>query len=341
MRSAARALAELPDADLGYGQPGGQVRLRTELSAYLGRVRGLLAPPERVLVVNGFAQASRLVADVQLGRGVAEIGVEDPGSTGLRDQLTRAGLTCLPVPVDDQGIRVDVLARSGLRAVVVTPAHQFPTGVVTSPDRRHALLRWARDVGGLIVEDDYDAEFRYDRTPIGALQGLGPDSVIYGGSVSKTLAPGLRLGWLVLPEHLVAAFTDAKYDLDLATSTLEQVTLADFLASGEMDRHIRRVAGTYRRRRDALMTAVGSHLPDWEVTGAAAGLHLLLRPPADLDEQALTATAQRCGLDARPLRYYAVSPPDRPGLVIGYAHRHPDTLAKSVADLGRLVRSPR
>nr|MBA2528446.1 PLP-dependent aminotransferase family protein [Euzebyales bacterium] len=337
-RAAARALAELPDADLGYGPPAGHARLRLELSAYLGRVRALLAPPERILVVNGFAQAGRLVADVLRERGVTAIGVEDPGSKGLRDQLTRAGLTCVPVPVDGQGVRVDVLERSTLRAVVVTPAHQFPTGVVTSPDRRHALLRWARDTDGLVLEDDYDAEFRYDRTPVGALQGLGPDVVIYGGSVSKTLAPGLRIGWLVVPDHLVAAFTDAKYAIDLATGTLEQVTLADFLASGEMDRHIRRMAAHYRTRRDRLVTAIATHLPDWEVTGTAAGLHLLLRPPSHFDEHDLAALAQRCGLDARPLRDYAFRERDRPGLVIGYGHRHPDALAKAVTELGRSLR---
>ncbi len=338
MRCAARALAALPDAELGYGHPAGHARLRAELSAYLGRVRALLAPPERIVVVNGFAQASRLLADVLLGRGVTGIGVEDPGSRGLRDQLTQAGLTCVPVPVDGEGIRVDVLERSALRAVVVTPAHQFPTGVVTSPDRRHALLRWARETGGVVLEDDYDAEFRYDRTPVGALQGLGPDVVIYGGSVSKTLAPGLRLGWLVLPEHLVAAFTEAKYGIDLATGVLEQVTLADFLASGEMDRHIRRMAAAYRTRRDRLVAAVAVHLPGWEVTGTAAGLHLLLRPPAGLDERALAALAQRCGLDARPLADYAITEPERPGLVIGYGHRHPDALADAVTELARLLR---
>jgi GntR family transcriptional regulator/MocR family aminotransferase len=338
LRSTERALAALPDADLGYGHPAGHARLRAELSAYLGRVRAVVAPPQRIVVVNGFAQAGRLLADVLLSRGVTEIGVEDPGSRGLREQLTQAGLICVPVPVDGEGLRVDVLERTALRAVVVTPAHQFPTGVVASPDRRHALLRWARSVGGVVLEDDYDAEFRYDRTAVGALQGLGPDVVVYGGTVSKTLAPGLRLGWLALPEQLVAAVTDAKYATDLATGVLEQVTLADFLACGEMDRHIRRMAVRYRARRDRLVAAIAAHLPHWEVTGTAAGLHLLVRPPADGDEAELGALAQRCGLDARRLREYAVTPPDRPGLVIGYGHRHPDALARAVTELARAVR---
>lgn len=332
-RSAARSLAELPDSDLGYPDPAGHPRLRQELSSYLGRVRALRAPPGQIVVVNGFAQAGRLVADTLLARDVRQIGVEDPGSAGLRDQLTRAGMTCVPLPIDDCGIRVDVLAASALRAVVVTPAHQFPTGVVTSPDRRHALLAWARETGGLVVEDDYDAELRYDRTPVGALQGLGPDVVVHGGSVSKTLAPGLRLGWLVVPDHMVTAFTEAKYATDLATGVLEQVTLADFLASGEMDRHLRRMAVRYRARRDRLVEEIAVRLPGWEVTGTAAGLHLLLRPPPQFDEAELAALAQRHGLDARPLRHYAVAEPDRPGLVIGYGHRHPEALAASVTAL--------
>jgi GntR family transcriptional regulator/MocR family aminotransferase len=334
-RSATRALAELADADLGYGDPAGHPRLRHELSAYLGRVRALIAAPERIVVVGGFAQASRLLADVLTARGIVEIGVEDPGSVGLREQLTQAGMTCVPVPVDGDGIRVEALARSSLRAVVVTPAHQFPTGVVLSPDRRHALLAWARDTSGLVIEDDYDAEFRYDRTPVGALQGLGPDVVAHGGSVSKTLAPGLRLGWLVLPLPLVTAITDAKYATDLATGVLEQVALADFLGCGEMDRHIRRMAIRYRARRDALVTAIAEHLPDWSVTGTSAGLHLVVHPPTGSGEVALAALAQRCGLDARPLGHYAAADLDRPGLVIGYGHRHPDALERGVAELAR------
>lgn len=337
MRSAARALAQLPDADLGYGDPAGHPRLRHELSAYLGRARALIAPPERIVVVNGFAQASRLVAEVLKGRGIREIGVEDPGSVGLRDQLAQAGMTCGPVPVDGDGVRVDLLARSPLRAVVVTPAHQFPTGVVLSPDRRHALLRWARDTGGLVVEDDYDAELRYDRSPVGALQGLGPDVVVHGGSVSKTLAPALRIGWLVLPERLVPAFTDAKYATDLATGVLDQVTLADFLACGEMDRHIRRMATRYRARRDRLVTAIAEHLTDWTVTGTSAGLHLVVRPPPGPTEAALAALAQRCGLDARPLSRYGLADPRRTGLVIGYGHQRPDALATAVLDLARAI----
>ena len=331
-RCSARALATLTDDELGYGDPAGLPRLREELAGYLGRVRAVLAPPERVVVVNGFAQATRLVADVLRAGGTTRIGLEDPGSIGVREQLTASGLTCVPVPVDGEGIRVDALAASNVRAVVVTPAHQFPTGAVTSPARRHALLEWARSCEGLVVEDDYDAEFRYDRSPVGALQGLGPDVVLYGGSISKTLAPGVRLGWLVVPEHLVATYRDAKYITDLARGVLDQATFAELLASGEMDRHIRRMAAEYRRRRDCLVAAIAASLPDWEVTGTAAGLHLVLYAP-DGDDEALAQQAQACGLDARPLSRYWLRASGRPGLVIGYGHQPPARLTTAIEDL--------
>lgn len=335
-RCATRALATLTDDNLGYGDPAGLPRLREELARYLGRVRAVLAPPERIVVVNGFAQASRLVADVLRASGTTRIGVEDPGSIGLRDQLTASGLSCVPVPVDEHGIRVDALAAARVGAVVVTPAHQFPTGAVTSPARRHALLHWARSRRCMILEDDYDAELRYDRSPVGALQGLGPDVVLYGGSVSKTLAPGVRLGWLVVPEDLVATYRDAKYAADLARGVIDQATFAELLASGGMDRHIRRMTIEYRRRRDDLVAAVTTSLPGWAITGTAAGLHLVLHPPTG-DDQHLATLAQACGLDARPLSHYSLKPPDRPGLVVGYGHQPTAPLVAAVRVLAQVL----
>jgi GntR family transcriptional regulator/MocR family aminotransferase len=339
-RCAARAFSRLTDADFGYGDPAGWPRLREELCRYLGRVRAVLAPPERIIVVNGFGQSTRLVADVLRQRDLDQIALEDPGSIGMREQFERASMRCVGVPVDGDGIRVNALEAEDVRAVVVTPAHQFPTGVVTSGERRHALVDWARRTGSVVVEDDYDAEFRYDRTPVGALQGLGPDVVVYGGSVSKTLAPGLRLGWLVAPEHLAETFTEAKYSADLARGVLDQATMAEFLASGEMDRHIRRMAVEYRRRRDRLVDAVAASFPDWKVSGTAAGLHLLLHPPEE-NAKALAAIAQECGLDARPLSRYSIGPCSQQGLVVGYGHQRPDTIAASVAQLHRRLTASR
>lgn len=337
LRSTQRALADLPHADLGYGDPAGYITLRAELSTYLGRVRALIAPPDRIVIVNGFGQATRLLAEVLADRGIQRIGLEDPGSTGLRGQLSSAGVTCVPVPVDSQGVRVDALAICGVRAIVVTPAHQFPTGVVMSAERRHALLTWARDTGGLVIEDDYDAEFRYDRTPVGALQGLGPDVVVYGGSLSKTLAPGLRIGWLVVPDHLVSDLVAAKYAADLGTGIVEQATLADFLARGELDRHIRAMSGRHRAARDRLLDELTRRLPDWSVTGTAAGLHVVIHPPDGSDEFAMALIAQRAGLDARPLGGYAVKRTGRPGLVVGYGHLRPGAAASAVTELARAL----
>jgi GntR family transcriptional regulator/MocR family aminotransferase len=339
-RCAARAFSQLTDADLGYGDPAGWPPLREELSRYLGRVRAVLAPPERIVVVNGFGQTTRLVADVLRHGEIDRIAVEDPGSIGIREQFERANVRCVGVPVDGDGICVDALEAGGARAVVVTPAHQFPTGVVASGERRHVLLDWARRTSSVVVEDDYDAEFRYDRTPVGALQGLGPDVVVYGGSVSKTLAPGLRLGWLGAPEHLAETFTEAKYSADLARGVLDQATMAEFLASGEMDRHIRRMAIEYRRRRDRLVDTVAAAFPDWEVSGTAAGLHLLLHPPTE-NAEALAAVAQECGLDARPLSRYSIRPSSLPGLVVGYGHQRPDTIAAAVVQLHRRLTASR
>jgi GntR family transcriptional regulator/MocR family aminotransferase len=330
-------MAGLPDADLGYGDPAGYPKLRAELSAYLGRVRALIAPPERIVIVSGFGQATRLLAEVLATRGIQEIGLEDPGSAGLREQLSRAGVTCVPVPVDAHGVRVDALAESGVRAIVVTPAHQFPTGVVMSAERRHALLTWARETGGRVIEDDYDAEYRYDRTPVGALQGLGPDVVVYGGSLSKTLAPGLRIGWLVVPDDLVSDLVVAKYSADLGTGIVEQATLADFLARGELDRHIRAMSARYRAARDRLIHELTRRLPDWGVTGTAAGLHVVIHPPVGSDEFALAGIAQQAGLDARPLGGYAVGGTSRPGLVVGYGHLRPGAAASAVAEMARAV----
>jgi GntR family transcriptional regulator/MocR family aminotransferase len=208
-----------------------------------------------------------------------------------------------------------------------------------SPDRRHRLLEWARAKGGLVIEDDYDAEYRYDRSPVGAIQGLGPDVVAYGGSVSKTLAPGLRIGWLVLPDLLVGALAQAKYATDLATGVWEQATLSEFITSGEMDRHIRRTGTRYQARRDRLVAELTARLPGWTIAGAGAGLHVLVYPSAGREERELVSLAQRSGLDARPLGDYAVAETDRPGLVIGYGHQHPSTLAGAVERLAAILQA--
>jgi GntR family transcriptional regulator/MocR family aminotransferase len=332
LRALETAMRSLPDAELGYGDSRGHPRLRQALAAYLGRTRAVVAPLDRIVVTGGFAQAARLIAEALSRHDVTAVGVEDPGSVGVVETLRIGGLATHPIPVDDHGIDVDVVAASGLRAVSVTPAHQFPTGAVLAPARRTALLEWAVTRDAVVIEDDYDAEYRYDRSPVGALQGLAPDRVVYGGSISKTLAPGLRLGWVVAPAWLAATLTEVKHAADIAEPVLDQVALAVFIETGALDRHIRRMAVRYAERRRALLAAVARHLPGWSVTGVAAGLHAVLTPERPMSRQALDAMAHAPGaIAAIPLAAYAQSARPRPGLVIGYGSLTADRIERGIA----------
>jgi GntR family transcriptional regulator/MocR family aminotransferase len=334
LRAMETAMRELPTADLGYGDPRGHPRLRRALAEYLGRTRAVVAPPDRVVVTGGFAQGSRLVAEALVRQGFPVIGVEEPGSRGLVETLRAGGLETLPVRVDEHALDVEALAATPARAVAVTPAHQFPTGAVLAPQRRTELLEWASVTAGVVFEDDYDAEYRYDRAPVGALQGLAPDRVVYGGSVSKTLAPALRLGWLVAPGWLIDALAEVKHWADIATPVLDQVALAVFLESGGLDRHIRRTAGHYATRRLRLLAAVEQHLPGWTVTGIAAGLHAVLVPAEPLPASAYEQMAGRCTeLDVVPLAAYASAPAGQEGLVVGYGTATPDAIERGVQAL--------
>jgi GntR family transcriptional regulator / MocR family aminotransferase len=338
LRCTRAVLADLPAAELGYGDPQGHPRLRAELARWLGRSRGVRASTEDVVVVAGVAQALALTAQVLVDRGHRDIAVEDPGSRGTRDELERWGLRTRPVPVDEDGMDVHALAATGAGAALLTPAHQFPTGVVLSPERRRALVGWGR----VVVEDDYDAEHRYDRAPVPALQALAPDRVVYAGSVSKTLAPGLRLGWIVAPASLRAALTEAKYLADLGNPVLDQLVFARFLASGEFERHGRRVRTRQRARRDAMRAALREHLPHARVLGVAAGLHLLVTLPpgsnATADDVALAAEADAAGVLVHPLSTHRVTP-GPPGLVLGYAAQAPDRIREGIARLGTVLDS--
>ena len=333
-----RAVLGAPTAALGYGDPAGAGELRAALAGYLGRVRGVEAAAAGVLVTAGFAQAVALLArglPSRLGRTVA---VEDPGSPGTREQLAGNGLEPVPVGVDEEGLRVDQLARGPARVVVVTPAHQSPTGVVLSPDRRAALLAWARAADGLVVEDDYDAEYRYDRDPVGALQGLAPELVCYAGSVSKTLAPALRIGWMVPPRSLWPALARAKAADDLGCPTLEQLALADLLGSGAYDRHLRRGRARYRRRRDALAAALDRHVPGLQVGGTAAGLHELVELGDGVDEEDLVRRAAvEAGVGLHGLTPWRSGGRGAPGLVLGYASLTEHQIAEGVRRVAPLL----
>jgi GntR family transcriptional regulator / MocR family aminotransferase len=319
LRSQRAVLRQAPDSALGYPDPRGAPELRRAIAAHLRRVRGVVAEEATVLVCGGAAQALGLLASV-LGPG-AEIAVEDPGLPVQREILAAAGLTLTALPVDDDGPRVAELERSRAAAALVSPAHQSPTGAALSAPRRAALLAWARSTEGLVIEDDYDAEFRYDRQPLGALQGLAPDRVVYLGTVSKTLAPALRLGWLVLPERLVDAFAERKRLADAGSPTLDQLALAQLIESGDYDRHLRQARRRYRARRDALVGAVARHLPGARVTGVAAGLHAIVRLGQAVDGLSLMAAAGGRSVGVYPLGYAYLCPrPLDDGVVLGYAN---------------------
>ena len=330
----AAVLRDAPDDRFGYPMPQGALELRTELAAYLGRVRGVVADPDAIVITSGVAQGLSLVTRVLRARGETRIGLEDPGTGPIRAQLTAGGLEPVPIPVDDEGLDVTALASSGVPAVFVTPAHQFPTGVVLSPARRAQLLEW----DGLVIEDDYDAEYRYDRAPVGAVQGLAPDRVVYLGSLSKTQAPALRTGWLVAPPSLADAILREKAHDDNGTPVLEQLALARLLARGEIDRHIRRTRLVYLRRRDALLAALARQLPEARPYGIAAGLHVVLELPGHLDDVAVAEAAARRDIAVMPLTQHRVAPRG-PALILGYGQLAEPAIEAAVAALAAAIRS--
>lgn len=319
LRSIKRVLNEAPSDRFGTLDHRGAPELREALARYLNRVRGTAADPEHMVITNGFAQAIRLVSLAIRARGGRRVAVEDPGQHDFRQAATFAGLEPVPVPVDDDGIRLDQLDRVAVDAVYVTSAHHFPTGAVLSAARRAQLVDWAQRTNGLILEDDYDAEFRYDREPIGAVQGLSPQHVIYAGSASKTLAPGLRLGWLATPPELATELGASKEQLDRGSPSLEQLSFADFLEHGEFDRHLRRMRPIYRARRDALLRALRRHLPELRPIGASAGLHIVAWLPPDIDDEALVSRAAAAGVRVEGVSQYFADQATAPnGLLFGY-----------------------
>ncbi|MFJ2775292.1 PLP-dependent aminotransferase family protein [Kitasatospora sp. NPDC087315] len=338
LRAERAALDGLRPHDLGYGDPCGTPALRRAVAHWLARNRGIRADPDEVLIVAGTAQALGLLGQVLGGSGITEIAVEDPGSLGTRQHLGHWLTATPPVPVDAEGLRVDALRATGAPAVLVTPAHQYPTGVVLGGGRRRELIRWAGE-GGLVVEDDYDAEHRYDRPPVPALRAVLPDRVCYAGSVSKLLAPALRTGWLLVPPRYREAVVAAKRFADLGNAVLPQLVLARLMDSGELERHLRLLRRRHRRRRDAMIAAIGAHLPGAAVHGAAAGLHLMLTFPAGLrcSDTELAAAALAHGVKVQPLSWHARLP-HPPGLVLGYAAGAPGEIEDGIAVLGRLLR---
>jgi GntR family transcriptional regulator/MocR family aminotransferase len=338
LRAIRTALTDAPNDVFGYLTGRGVPQLHVALAGYLNRVRGTVAEPDHMVICTGYAQGVSLFIGVLAAAGAKRLALEDPSSRDDALLAARAaGLEVAGIPVDGDGIRVDLLRDSGADAVILTPSHQWPIGSVLSAQNRAAVIRWATERGAVIIEDDYDAEYRYDRTPVGALQGLAPDHVVYAGSASKTLAPGLRLGWFVMPGHLTEPMAEAKITADRGSPALEQLALADFITRGEFDRHLRRMRPVYRRRRDALLAALARHLPWLQPVGVSAGLHLVTWLPPDLDEAAVVAAARRAGVGLDAVGPYRITNPGPGGLIFGYATVNEQAIAEGIARLAHVI----
>jgi GntR family transcriptional regulator/MocR family aminotransferase len=342
LRSVRTVLTTTPNDRFAYLDGRGVPELHRALCDYLNRVRATSAGPGNVVICNGYGQGISLLIQVLARHGARRIALEDPSpGDDARVLAGAAGLDVVGIPVGPDGIDVDALDRAEADAVVLTPSHQWPTGAVLSAGARAEVIRWARHRGAIVVEDDYDAEYRYDRSPVGAMQGLAPDHVVYCGTASKTLAPGLRLGWLVVPSHLVADVAAAKLLADRGSPVIDQLTFADFLTRGEFDRHLRRMRPVYRRRRDALLHALRTHLPDLEPAGVAAGQHVVAWLPPDLDETAVVAAAARHGLGIHGVGPYRIAGTGPGGLIFGYAILSETAIAAGVALLATAIREVR
>ncbi|MGZ4698337.1 MAG: MocR-like pyridoxine biosynthesis transcription factor PdxR [Oryzihumus sp.] len=333
------AINAAPVEAFGYGDPQGLSSLREALAAYLSRARGLRVTPDRVVVCAGFTQGLWLVGSVLQAQGARRIAVESHGHRQHRDLLAHVGLEPQPVPVDDLGAAPEGL--EGVDAALLTPAHQFPLGMALDAARREAFLQWAVATGALVIEDDYDGEFRYDRRPVGAMQARAPEQVIYLGTASKTLSPGLRLGWMVLPAHLVDAVAGEQAAVAAQAPVLDQLTFAELIRSGAYDRHVRSSRLAYRRRRDQLVSALARTTPGAAIHGLPAGLHALVSLPHHVEEAAVVRLAADRGLAVDGLSHFeAPGCSHAPALVVGYGtppqHGYTGALARLTAALGSL-----
>jgi len=339
LRAYRAAVDESADAALGFPDPQGRPELREALTDYLARVRSVRCSPERIVICNGISQALMVVCRALSDRGAKRIAVEDPCFALHRRLIDACGLEAVPVAVDEHGVVVSRIDETRASAVLVAPAHSYPSGAVLSPARRVELVEWATRRDALIIEDDYDAEFRFDRTPVGALQGLASENIVYAGSVSKVLNPSLRLGWMVAPERLVHNLVGAKFVYDVATETMGQLALARFIEAGALARHIRRVRPRYRSRRDRLLLAIGTQAPELTPLGAMAGLHLFLPLPEGVREHDVIAAAKADGLRVEgAARHWAEPEKAPPAVLVGYGVLREGSLDADVASLLAAIR---
>jgi GntR family transcriptional regulator/MocR family aminotransferase len=324
-------------AELDYGHAGGNSGLRAAICAHLRRSRAVNCDPSQVIVVNGSQQALDLIARVLLQPG-DRVAIEDPGYQGTTEILRAAGARLLPVSVDEHGLDPGCLP-AGARLVFVTPSHQFPSGVILPLARRVALLEWAARRDAVIVEDDYDGEFRYEGQALESLQGLDRDSrVIYVGTFSRTIFSALRIGYLVVPKSLVNAFSAGKWLCDRHTPSLEQATLAEFISNGMYERYLRRVRRRNAARREVLLSAVNKYLCDRvQISGAAAGAHVVMWPAASISEETLVAAAAARGVGVYPTSPYYLKRPTRTGVLLGYSRLTESQILEGIHRLGRVL----
>lgn len=338
-RALRRAVETLADSRLSYGEFGGAEELRLALAEHLGRVRGAAVEPGQVVATSGYQQGLRVFCQLIRSRGGRRVAVEDPGYPVAAWTIESEQLDAVPIPVDDRGIDVDALVSSDADAAVVTPAHSLPLGVALAPERRRELAAWARGRQALVLEDDYDAELRYDRGPTGCLQGLAPDVVVLAGSVSKTLAPALRLGWLCLPGDLAAEATARRAAFDGGGARFPEVAFAELLSSGAFDRHVRASRQRYRAKRSLLLEAVSAEMPEARLGGIAGGLHAVLELPPGADEREVVAAAARAGVKVQGLGDYVFDHPRPPSLVVGYGPPSDRELRRAVTVIAEAVRA--
>ncbi len=341
------ACRDATPAELDYGDPRGLEALREVLAGYLRRVRGAAVDADRLVLCSGFAQGVNLVLHSLAENGVRRVAIEDPGDDEYEVICARLGMKAVPVAIDERGIDVDALAATGARAVILTPTHQFPTGTALASERRQALVRWAVESDATVIEDDYDAEFRYDRDPVGALQGLAPERVALIGTVSKSLAPALRLGWVVCPGGLLDAVTEEKRLSDRGSPGLEQLALARLIESGRFDQHLRHMRRVYAARRDVLLAVLREHAPGVVLHGLAAGFHAVAQLPAGADEEAIVAEARTRSIGLYPMSMYRLS--DRSGqgargglggrseLVLGFGNLTEPAIERGIAAIADLL----
>jgi GntR family transcriptional regulator/MocR family aminotransferase len=315
-----RALRELPDTRLTYAGHRGVPELRHAVAGYLARVRGVVVEPEHVVICCAASQALTVLWHVLRNRGARRVAVEDPGWRWQRFTAEHAGLQAVPVRVDADGLVVSELAAADVDAVVITPAHQYPTGVLMTAERRSALIAWARERQALIVEDDYDVEYRFGRDPVASLQGLAPGLVAFVGTTAKTLAPALRLAWMVPPSHLIDEVENVLLVTGVTPPTLDQIAMASFIEDAALERHLRSMRRRYRAKREVLTGALREHIPAVRVSGTAAGLHLLAQLPDGADEHATAMRARGSGVAVHELhRHCTTRAPSPPALLLGFA----------------------